>query len=251
MRLPLMKAIVGPFHRFAQAVSAIVMRRLATYCEHMSIEPGKFAVLRVVDVNRIGAFLDSGSDKDLLLPFAEQTKTLHVDDDVVVFIYVDNTQRLCASMRIERNIDAGLPELQDGDEIDILVYAETDIGFKAVVNERYTGLLYRDEIFQPIYYAQSLRGWVKKVRPDGKIDLQLSDPTQVGHRSADPIQDQILDRLAQAQNGFLPINDKTSAEQIHEWFGVSRKKFKIALGGLYKKRVITVEEDGIRMVEKK
>jgi predicted RNA-binding protein (virulence factor B family) len=217
----------------------------------MPIEPGKFAVLRVVDVNRIGAFLDSGDEKDLLLPFAEQTKTLTFDDEVLVFIYIDNTQRLCASMRVERNTDSSMPDLQDGDEVDLLIYSETDIGYKAIVNERYSGLLYRDEIFQPIHYAQSLKGWVKKVRPDGKIDLQLTDPASVGHRSADPIQDQILERLSKSDDGFLPINDKTSAETIYEWFGVSRKKFKIALGGLYKKRVISVDEDGIRMVPKK
>jgi predicted RNA-binding protein (virulence factor B family) len=216
----------------------------------MPIEPGKFAVLKVADLNRVGAFLDSGDEKDLLLPYAEQTKTLKVGQEVLVYIYLDNTQRLCASMRVERNTEGGEPNVQTGDAVDLLIYAQTDIGYKAIVNERYTGLLYRDEIFKPIRYADRLRGWVKKVREDGKIDLQLTDPLAIGHKSADPIQDQILEKLASEESGFLPINDKTPAETIYEQFGVSRKKFKIALGGLYKKRLITVDEDGIRLVPK-
>jgi predicted RNA-binding protein (virulence factor B family) len=214
----------------------------------MPIEPGTFAVLKVVDLNRVGAFLDSGDEKDLLLPFAEQTKTLKVGDEVLVYTYLDNTQRLCASMRVERNSDGSHPDLEDGDEVELLIFSQTDIGYKAIVENRYVGLLYRDEVYQPLKYAQRLKGWIKKVRDDGKIDLQLTDPTAVGHKSADPIQDQILARLA--ESGFLPINDKTPAETIYEEFGVSRKKFKIALGGLYKKRLITVDDDGIRLVKK-
>ena len=217
----------------------------------MALEPGTFVVLKVVDLNRIGAFLDSGDEKDLLLPFAEQTKTLQRDDEVLVYIYIDNTQRLCASMRVERYTDSSLPDLNDGDAVDLIVFSETDIGYKAIINGRYAGLIYRDEIYQPISYAQELPGWIKRLRPDGKIDLQLTDPQMIGHRSADPIQDQILDRLTQSETGFLPINDKSSAETIYDWFGVSRKKFKIALGGLYKKRIISVDDEGIHLVKAK
>ena len=215
----------------------------------MPTEPGKFAVLRVADVNRVGAFLDSGDQKELLLPFAEQTKTLRAFDEVVVFAYIDNTERLCASMRVDRNLKGGHPDLHDGESVELIIYSQTDIGYKAIVSGQYDGLLYRDEVFKPLGYAAQLKGFVKKVRDDGKIDLQLTDPADVGHRSADPIQDQILEKLRAADDGFLPINDKTPAEDIYEWFGVSKKKFKIALGGLYKKRVITVESDGIRLVK--
>ncbi len=216
----------------------------------MSLEPGEFGVLRVADLNRVGAFLDSGDVKDLLLPFAEQTKTLRVGQDVVVFAYIDNTQRLCASMRIERGVDTSMPDFATGTEVDLIIASQTDLGFKAIVSGRWMGLLYGDEVFQPLSYAQELRGWVKKVRDDGKIDLQLTDPLLIGHRSADPISDQILERLAASEKGFLPINDKSPAQDIYEWFGVSRKKFKIALGGLYKRRLISVDEDGIRLVPK-
>lgn len=216
----------------------------------MTIEPGEFAVLRVADLTRVGAFLDAGDIKDLLLPFAEQTKTLRVGQDVLVFAYIDNTQRLCASMRVERGVDPSMPEFLPGDEVELIIASQTDLGFKAVVNGRWLGLLYGDEVFQPLSYAQEISGWVKKVRSDGKIDLQLTDPLLIGHKSADPIADQILTRLNESADGFLPINDKTPADDIYEWFGVSRKKFKIALGGLYKRRLISVGEDGIRLVEK-
>ncbi len=213
------------------------------------IEPGDFAVLRVADVTKIGAFLDWGQPKDLLLPFAEQTKTLTRDEQVLVYLYLDNTQRLCASMRVERNLDESFPDYEIGAPVDLVVATKTDLGFKALVDGRFLGLLYADEIYQPISYAQTLKGFIKKVRDDGKIDLQLTNPLSVGHKSADPIANEILKKL-EAENGFLPINDKTPAEDIYEWFGVSKKKFKIALGGLYKKRILTVEPDGIRLVKK-
>jgi predicted RNA-binding protein (virulence factor B family) len=151
-------------------------------------------------------------------------------------------------MRVERNIDSAMPELETGDPVDLIVAAQTDLGYKAIVNGRFMGLLYADEVFKPLSYAQELRGWVKKVRDDGKIDLQLTDPLVVGHKSADPIADQILSRLKESTDGFLPINDKTPADDIYSWFGVSRKKFKIALGALYKRRAITVDDDGIRLM---
>ncbi len=212
------------------------------------LEPGSFAVLRVADVNRIGAFLDWGQPKELFVPFAEQTKSLKPDDEVLVYLYIDNTQRLCASMRVERNLDSAFPEYQIGDSVELVVISKTEMGVKALVDGRYIGLIYKDEIFKPLSYAQPISGFIKKVRDDGKIDLQLTDPLKSGHRTADPVADQILERLAES-DGFLPINDKTQAEEIYEWFGVSRKKFKIALGSLYKKRLITVDDDGIRLVK--
>lgn len=218
--------------------------------EDIALEPGDFAVLRVADLTKVGAFLTlpGNQGKDLLLPFAEQTKTLRQGDEVLVYLYLDNTQRLCASMRVERHVDGSAPDYQIGDRVDLIVAMKTDLGFKAIVDNRYLGLLYADEVFRPLSYAQRLEGYIKTVRPDGKIDLQLTDPLNVGHRSADPIAEKILERL-KSEDGFLPINDKTPAEDIYEWFGVSKKKFKIALGGLYKKRLLTVEADGIRLVK--
>ena len=206
---------------------------------------GEIAVYRVASIEDIGVFLDCGQPKDLFLPFREQTRELRVGDRAIVYIYMDNNDRIAASMRIEKHIGKGPTTYQIGDEVDLLVFAKTDLGFKAVVDNKHFGMLYADEVFERIRYGQSLTGYIKAIRGDGKLDLSL---TRSGHKAAsEDVAPRIMEMLEE-EGGFLPINDKTSAEQIHDLFGVSRKRFKVALGGLYKKRVITVEADGIRLV---
>ena len=206
---------------------------------------GQFAVLRVVSIERIGAFLDWGLPKELLLPFAEQSRDLREGDIVVVFIYIDNSGRISSSMRLQRHLDKSKPTYPAGTEVDLLLVGKTDLGYKALVDARFFGVLYFSDVFQPLNYAQRVPGYVREVRPDGKIDLMLA---RAGRKAAvDDIAPLILERLAEA-GGSLPINDKSTAEVIHAEFGVSRKKFKIALGGLYKQRKITVDNDGIHLV---
>jgi uncharacterized protein len=206
---------------------------------------GEFALLKVVSLEQVGAFLDWGLPKDLLLPFAEQTRDLRIGDDVIVFLYLDRSDRISASMRLQRHVQKDTSTYQTGQEVDLMIAAKTDLGFKAIVNGAHFGVLYEDEVFQTLHYGEKLKGFIKLVRPDGKLDLSL---TRSGHRAAkDEIAPKILE-LLKAEGGFLPINDKTSAEKIHELFGVSKKKFKIALGGLYKQRLIKVEDEGIRLV---
>jgi uncharacterized protein len=206
---------------------------------------GEFAVLKVVSIEKVGAFLDWGLPKDLLLPFAEQTRDLRMGDDVIVFLYLDKSDRISASMRLQRHVQKDTSTYQAGQEVDLLIAAKTDLGFKAIVNGQHFGVLYEDEVFQRLHYGEKLKGFIKSVRPDGKLDLALA---RSGHKAAkEDIAPKIL-ALLKAEGGFLPINDKTSAEKIHELFGVSKKKFKVALGGLYKQRLITVEEEGIRLV---
>jgi uncharacterized protein len=206
---------------------------------------GEFALLKVVSIEKVGAFLDWGLPKDLLLPFAEQTRDLRIGDDVIVFLYLDKSDRISASMRLQRHVQKDTSTYQAGQEVDLMIAAKTDLGFKAIVNGAHFGVLYEDEVFQTLHYGEKLKGFIKLVRPDGKLDLAL---TRSGHKAAkDEIAPKILE-LLKAEGGYLPINDKTSAEEIHELFGVSKKKFKIALGGLYKQRLIKVEDDGIRLV---
>jgi predicted RNA-binding protein (virulence factor B family) len=220
--------------------------------EPSSPKVGEVAVLKVKAMTSVGTFLDWGQEKDLLLPFREQTEELQIDDPVVVFIYLDNTGRTAATQRLHRHLPAVLkPEdraLYSPDQkVDLIVVARTDLGYKAVINGKHWGVLYGDQVFQELRYGQQVSGYIKQVRPDGKIDLGLQ---KTGHKSSEDIAPQILASLEKA-GGFLPLNDKTSAEIIYEHFGVSRKKFKMALGGLYKKRQITVDDDGIRLALKK
>ena len=214
------------------------------------LEIGSFALLEIVAIERIGAFLDWGQPKDLFLPFSEQTRAIKVGQKVLVFLYLDKEQRPIATMRVERHLEADTSALQDGQPVQLQIASQTDIGFKAIIDGKYGGILYADEVFQPLHYGQTLKGFVKKVRPDRKVDLTLDDPTKTGHRAAVGIYALIMEKLKATPDGFLAINDKTPAEQIYDLFGVSKKKYKIALGGLYKQRLITVDDDGIRLVSK-
>jgi predicted RNA-binding protein (virulence factor B family) len=205
---------------------------------------GEAAVLKVVSLERVGAFLDWGLPKDLLLPFAEQTGDLRMGEEVVVYLYLDKSERISASMRLQRHVSKIPGNYAIGQPVDLLIVSKTDLGFKALVDGRHFGVLYADEVFQTLKQAQRIQGYIKLVRPDGKLDLSL---TRTGSKAAlDDIAPLIMERLHE-NDGFLAINDKSPAEVIHSQFGVSRKKFKIALGGLYKKRLIKIEADGIRL----
>lgn len=208
-------------------------------------EVGQFAVLKVVAVERVGAFLSWGLPKDLFLPYAEQSRSLQIGQNILVYLYLDKSSRISASMRIERNIDKTPGEYTEDQEVELLLFGRTDLGYKALINGRHLGVLYENEVFQKLSYAQKIKGYIRKIRDDGKIDLSLVRP---GHKAAnEEIAPLILKKLRE-NGGHLEINDKASAEIIHHLFGVSRKKFKIALGGLYKQRLISIDEDGIRLI---
>ncbi len=209
---------------------------------------GDFVNLKIVNTGNVGAFLDWGLPKDLFLPFAEQTRPLRAGQEVLVYIYVDNTGRLSASMRIERHLETSGATYKDGDEVSLIIAGQTDLGYKAIIDGRYIGVLYRNEVFKTLHQGQKIQGFIKKMREDGKIDLALSNSTKTGHKAAEDIGPQVLAKLEQ-EGGYLPINDKTSADVIYEMFGVSKKKYKIAIGGLYKKRLIKIDDDGIRLLK--
>lgn len=208
---------------------------------------GEFAILKVVATENIGAFLNWGLAKDLFLPFSEQTRDLDVGLDIIVYVYIDKSNRISASMRIERNLEKIDVKYEVDQAVDLLIFGKTELGYKAIINGKHLGMIFHTDVFKPLRYAQKISGFIKNVRPDGKIDLSLA---QTGHKGASDIGPKILDLLRE-KGGFLAINDKTPPEAIYELFGVSKKKYKIALGGLYKSRLIKVEEDGIYLVEKK
>ena len=208
---------------------------------------GQFCILRVVSLESVGAFLDWGKPKDLLLPFREQTRDVRIGEEIVVYIYEDNTQRPCSSMRIEKFLDKETAPYKDGEKVDLLIFGESDLGFKAVINQKHLGMLFKNELFQDIRYSDTLSGYIKRVRDDKKIDLILQP---LGNFGSGDLGEQILEKL-KSENGFLPITDKTDPNVIYNMFGVSKKKYKMALGGIYKKKLITIEDGGIRLVAPK
>lgn len=218
--------------------------RLVATTEMPFIRVGEFAHLRVKALEKVGAFLDWGLPKDLLVPFSEQTRDLKVGQYVIVHAYLDKSDRISASMRLDRFVDKEPGNYKEGDKVNLFIVAETDLGFKALINGKHWGMLYANEVFEPLYHGQKLSGFIRKIRPDGKIDLGLQ---QIGHKGADDVRDKIVQALKD-NGGFMPLTDKTDPEKIYKLFGVSKKKYKIAIGGLYKSRIIAVEENGIRLL---
>ena len=223
--------------------------RIIATSRHPKAMVGEFACLKVVGVNRhVGCFLDWGLEKDLLLPFREQSEPLSEGDPVVVYLFVDSWQgseRIAASSKLDRHFSEDLPDYEPKEKVDLLVYDQTPMGYKAIINNTHTGMLYKSELSGPLDYGQRLEGYIKAVRPDQKIDL-LRDPS--GYKRVLPLSEEIFDALLDA-GGHLPYHDKTPPEIIREAFGCSKKAFKQAIGGLYKQKRIDIEpESGIRLV---
>ena len=205
---------------------------------------GEFAMLRVKSVNKIGTFLDWGIMKDLLVPFREQKVTMIEGRSYLVYIHVDQeSKRIVASAKLNKFLDKTLPEYTVGQEVDIIVESETELGYKAIVNNLHWGILYENEVFEQLAKGLKLKGYIKKVRTDNKIDLSLQP---LGYVKVDPITQMILDELKKA-GGFIAVSDKSEAEEVYRIFGISKKTFKQAVGSLYKKRLITLGTDGIRL----
>lgn len=212
-------------------------------------EVGQCAFLRVAGVKaNVGAFLDWGLDKDLLLPNREQLGHPRIGDRLVVCVVLDErSQRLMASARLNRWLDLTPPNFTPGQKVGLLIAAETPLGYKAIVNHTHTGLLYRAELSGPLEIGQHSPGFVRAMRPDGKIDLGL-DPS--GYKRVAPLSETILEKL-KAAAGRLPFHDGSSPEEIREAFGTSKKAFKQALGALYREKQIEIGEGEIRLAPRK
>jgi len=214
--------------------------------EEPKVQLGQAASLKVVSVERVGVFLDWGLPKDLFLPYSEiRSQKPEVGQHVLVLVYLDNTGRLCATARLDRFLDRTPPEFKRGEAVDLVIVGQTDLGHKAVVNGTHWGVLYHDEVFRKLRKGYKTRGFIKQVRPDGKIDLSLDKP---GYAKVDRLQQKILQHLDE-RSGFSPLNDKSPPEQIYSTYGISKKAYKMAIGGLYRQRKITIDEDGIRLIE--
>lgn len=210
------------------------------------VQVGQVASLKVASVERVGVFLDWGLPKDLFLPYSElRRKEPEVGKHILVYVYLDNTNRICASARLDRYLDKTPANYKRNQQVELIIAGQTDLGYKAVVNNTHWGVLYQDEVFRKLRAGYKTRGFIKQVRPDGKIDLALDKP---GYAKVDRLQQQILNHLRE-HDGFSPLNDKTAPEQIYSTYGISKKAYKMAIGGLYRQRLISIEENGIRLLD--
>lgn len=207
---------------------------------------GEFAYLSAVDVTAIGAFLDWGLDKDILVPFAEQHRPMEVGQSYLVFIHISEMDgRIIASSKIDKFLHDDAPHsFIPQQAVDLIIANSTPLGYKAIVNHSHWGVLYKNEVFQRISFGQSIKGFIKHIRADGKIDLSL----QGGEETRDKQRRIIMDYL-QCHDGYAPVHDKTPAETISDLFGMSKAAFKKTIGNLYKERIITIEAEGIRINE--
>ena len=218
-------------------------RLIATIREPLA-QKGELAVLKVVDVNPVGAFLDWGLPKDLLVPKNEQQVPMRKGQAYLVYVALDSdTHRLYASSKLDQFFCSRAIDVQEGDPVDLCVVAQTDTGYKAVVNTTSWGLLYKSEVFQSLRPGQKVRGYVKALRPDGKIDLSLQKP---GYDKVLAAKERILQTLRD-RGGFLAVTDRSPAAEIHDFFQMSKKTYKQAIGALYKSRRITLAPNGVAL----
>ena len=219
--------------------------RVVATTEHPKILLHEFAPLRVKSVTAVGAFMDWGLKKDLFVPYAEQAKRLEEGNTNVIFLYLDGeTERLVGTTKIDNVVDNEELVVTEGQEVKLLVYKETPLGYKAIINDENVGLLYRTELNQRVRIGEYVQGYIKKIREDNKIDLTLDIQ---GSEIIEPSAKKLLIKI-QAEHGFVPYNDKSDPDDIREYFKMSKKTFKKAVGSLYKDHLIEIKEDGIHLV---
>jgi uncharacterized protein len=205
---------------------------------------GEFASLPVVTSSSAGAFMNWGLENDLFVPKSEQQDNMREGKSYVVYIFLsEKSNRLTGSSKLEKFLNLQPPKYQEGEEVDLIVYAETGLGYSAVVNSSHIGMIYENEIFQKLVIGQRLQGYVKKIREDRKIDLRLQ---QTGYQRVDDISQTILNAVKD-RGGMVAVTDKSPPEDIYALFGVSKKVYKKAIGALYKKRLIVIDADGIKL----
>lgn len=219
--------------------------RLIATTLHPKAKVGEFAFMRVKSVNSTGAFLDWGLMKDLLVPFKEQKMAMREGKWYLVYVHLDHlTGRIVASARVEKFLGNVPPEYESNQEVDLLVADDTEIGYKVIVNDLHWGMIYHNQVFQRLEKGERLKGYVKGVREDDKLDISLQP---LGYQKVDGISQRILEAL-QMKDSFLPVHDKSDPEEIYLLFRCSKKAFKQAIGSLYKQHRIRMEADGIRLL---
>ncbi len=219
--------------------------RLTVTTEKPKATVGEFALLRVKELTNVGAFLDWGMPKDLLVPFREQRIKMREGESYIVHIYFDRVSgRIAASSKLDKYLESSDRFYKTGDEVDLMIWQKTDLGYKAIINNERWGMVFHNEVFQALQRGKMVKGFIKQVRADGRIDLCLDKP---GYEKVTLLTDKILTYIKD-QGGFMPITDKNPPEEIYGLFGVSKKTYKKAIGALYKQRMITFEKGGTRLI---
>lgn len=218
--------------------------RIIATTEIPNIVVGEFAYMKAVATSSVGAFLDWGLRKDLLVPFREQRVPMAEGQSYLVYAYVDQaTDRIVATSKVEKYLDQVPPAYEPDQEVDLLIARRSDLGYSVIINNAHWGVIYGNEIFQPIKTGQRVKGYIKQVRPDGKIDAILQKP---GYGQIDGLSEQIIEKIKD-NGGVLDISDKSAPEDIYALFGCSKKNYKKAVGALLKKGIIEIGEDEIRL----
>ncbi|UVW36149.1 S1-like domain-containing RNA-binding protein [SAR92 clade bacterium H455] len=214
--------------------------------ESPRVEVGRCEMLKVIDINNAGAFMDWGLPKDLLVPYSEQLKPMEVGYSYVVYVFHDqDSDRIAASTRLQDYLAEESVWVKPRQAVSLLIAGRTDLGYKAVINDQYLGLIFRDDAFRPLKVGERLPGFIKSIRPDGKIDLVISQGTLQGDHD---LGEQIIESL-RASGGVSTLTDKSQPEEIYRTFKVSKKKYKQALGSLYRSKRILLSAEKIQLVE--
>ncbi|WP_417712156.1 S1 RNA-binding domain-containing protein [Pseudoalteromonas ardens] len=209
---------------------------------------GEFALLRAKQINKVGAFLDLGISKDVLAPYNEQKPKMREGYSYLVKLYLDNaSKRLCASSNLGKFLNKTPAQYKKFEQVDLIVAAKTDLGYKVIVNEQHFGMVFFNTVFKRMYIGQRMTGYVKQVQEDDKIDILLEKP---GMDKISELGDQILKKL-EDNNGFLPLGDKSDPELIKKTFSTSKANFKKAIGGLFKQEKIQIEATSISLTKSK
>ena len=210
------------------------------------IQVGQFAYLKCIQTGRVGAFLDWGLEKDILVPFAEQHRPMEEGKSYLVHAYIDHVdQRITASSKIDRFLeDENQDTFKVNQKVDLIIGQSTELGFKAIINHSHWGVLFKNEVFQRLSFGQSKQGFIKHIRPDGRIDLSL----QSGQETRDKYSNIVMAAL-EKEGGFIGLHDKSDPKLISSFFGMSKAAYKKAIGGLYKQGLIKLDKTGITLIE--
>lgn len=220
--------------------------RITATTQQPKVTLNNIALLKVTDVNRNGAYLYWGLDKDLFVPYSEQTKDMVAGQTRLVYLYLDEkTDRLVATEKIDRYLTNDPITVEEKEKVDLWIWNQTDLGYNVIINEKHKGLIYHNEFYRDVHYGDQMTGYIKQIRDDKKIDVTLRP---IGYDKVEPNARHILQRIKQL-DGYLDLHDKSDPNEIHQRLEMSKKTFKKAIGRLYKENIISIEDDGIYLVD--